>query len=142
MSAQEKSMCSPQDLEEMKKVVRDVLTEKDNVTKKTLIEEQVSSMEDRAIKKLTYRLLVPAVIIVFGFGGWTMQLTTEVTQNTKARSAGDRYTLGDHVNYKEEVDRRFEEVQNSIFQLRTDYKEDITEMKEDLRFIRQRLDRE
>jgi hypothetical protein len=121
----------------MEKAIRDVLTKKEDG--QTIIEQEVQSIIDGAVRKLTFRFGIAFVVLAFGFGGWVTTIMFDVKQNTEHRQAGGRYTAEHHETYSKEVDRRFTEVQNSILQLRTDYKSDITEMKGDIRYIRDRI---
>ena len=85
------------------------------------------------------------VTIVFAVGavgiGWYRlgHIEENVSAVTVAFEHKPVYTKEEHQVYSQEVDRRFSEVQATVLQLRTDYKEDISDIKNDLRFIRESL---
>ena len=123
---------------EIENSIQKVLVDKSK-TGTTVLEDEVQHIIDGAVRKLSFRFGIAVIVISFSFGIWITTIQLSINSHERQLSQGDRYTQEEHNAYSTEVDRRFNEVQASIVQLRTDYKEDVTDIKNDVRYIRERL---
>ena len=107
------------------------------------IQESVPKIIENVLAKKTAKFVwgywvLMGTVIVTATSAW-FTLYNQVQNNTDKLSEGGRYTQQEHELYAQQVNIQLDTLSKEIETLRSDYKEDISEMKKDIRFIREKL---
>lgn len=93
-----------------------------------IVENVVTERDSELFWRLLRWLGIPLMLLTFALGGAWLQ----IQQNTEFRKEGGQFTLQQQDTFASEVDRRFEEQQTQILQLREDLNKTIMEQNKDI----------
>ena len=126
-------MCTKQEAKEAAaEAIREYMTAP-NGDGLTVVEHEMKVTVNRAIAKMTLRFGLGLLATVFISAGAWFTLNHEVADNTESRQQGGRYTLEDHQIYSADISRQLSDIRN-------DYDDDIREIKDDIKWIREHID--